>query len=142
MPFTRQIAFFLPIVCLTFDFAETLRTTTLERQLSPSTNTEQKELVLKMTGIVKDFSGTRALDHVDFDVRRGEVHALIGENGAGKSTLMNVLAGRFTDYRGSITFDGRTVRITSPRQACSMGVAVIYQSACRLNAWETARHPQ
>ena len=95
--------------------------------MSPSTNTEQKELVLKMTGIVKDFSGTRALDHVDFDVRRGEVHALIGENGAGKSTLMNVLAGRFTDYRGSITFDGRTVRITSPRQACSMGVAVIYQ---------------
>ncbi|UCG46906.1 MAG: sugar ABC transporter ATP-binding protein [Phycisphaerales bacterium] len=83
--------------------------------------------VLLMSGIVKDFSGTRALDEVDFDVRRGEVHALIGENGAGKSTLMNVLAGRFSDYRGQIIFDGRPVRITSPRQALKMGIAVIYQ---------------
>ncbi len=83
--------------------------------------------VLQMQGIVKEFAGTRALDEVDFDVRPGEVHALIGENGAGKSTLMNVLAGRFDDYDGLITFDGRQVRITSPRQARDMGIAVIYQ---------------
>ena len=80
-----------------------------------------------MKGIVKDFPGIRALDNVDFDVRVGEVHALIGENGAGKSTLMNVLAGRFNDYRGLISFDGRQVRITNPRQARRMGIAVIYQ---------------
>jgi ribose transport system ATP-binding protein len=84
-------------------------------------------VILQMQGIVKEFSGTRALNKVDFDVRRGEVHALIGENGAGKSTLMNVLAGRFNDYRGRITFDGQQVRITNPRQARDMGIAIIYQ---------------
>ena len=85
------------------------------------------DALLKMEGIVKAFSGVRALDGVDFEVRAGEVHALIGENGAGKSTLMNVLAGRFGDYQGRIVFDGRRVRITHPRQALDMGVAVIYQ---------------
>src|SRR5210317_226652 len=83
--------------------------------------------ILRMQNIVKEFSGTRVLDEVDFDVRGGEVHALIGENGAGKSTLMNVLAGRFDDYRGRITFDDRDVRIGNPRQARDMGIAVIYQ---------------
>jgi ABC-type sugar transport system ATPase subunit len=80
-----------------------------------------------MERIVKDFSGVKALDNVDFEVCRGEVHALIGENGAGKSTLMNVLAGRFGNYEGEIIFDGRQVRITNPRQARDMGIAVIYQ---------------
>jgi len=80
-----------------------------------------------MERIVKDFSGVKALDNVDFEVCRGEVHALIGENGAGKSTLMNMLAGRFGNYEGEIIFDGRQVRITNPRQARDMGIAVIYQ---------------
>jgi len=85
------------------------------------------KLILQMQGIVKEFSGTRALDCVDFDVRAGEVHALIGENGAGKTTLMNVLAGRFSDYQGRIIFDGREVRIKTPHQARDMGIAIIYQ---------------
>ena len=89
----------------------------------PSTAAE----VLRMTGITKEFPGIRALDRVDFDVRAGEVHALIGENGAGKSTLMNVLAGRFADYRGEIQFRGSAVRLANPRQALKMGIAVIYQ---------------
>jgi len=80
-----------------------------------------------MTGIVKDFGGVRALDHFDFEVRAGEVHALIGENGAGKSTLMNVLAGRFGDARGDVEFLGQPVRFTSPRQALALGIGVIYQ---------------
>ena len=84
-------------------------------------------VILQMRGIVKDFPGTRALDHVDFDVRAGEVHALIGENGAGKSTLMNVLAGRFADYQGRIIFQGREVRLVNPRQVLNLGVGVIYQ---------------
>src|SRR4030065_194692 len=84
-------------------------------------------LILQMRGIVKDFPGTRALDHVDFDVRAGEVHGLVGENGAGKSTLMNVLAGRHGDYKGEITFDGQPVLIKNPRQARDMGIAIIYQ---------------
>ena len=83
--------------------------------------------VLEMRGIVKDFAGIRALDCVDFDVQPGEVHALIGENGAGKSTLMNVLAGRFDDYGGRIVFGGSEVRITTPRLARDLGIAVIYQ---------------
>ena len=95
--------------------------------MSSPNKPQHKNLMLKMTGIVKDFSGTRALDHVDFDVRKGEVHALIGENGAGKSTLMNVLAGRFTDYHGAIIFDAKPLRITNPRHARNTGIAVIYQ---------------
>jgi len=83
--------------------------------------------ILRMIGIVKDFPGVRALDHVDFDLREGEVHALIGENGAGKSTLMNVLAGRFSDYQGRVIFAGRETRLASPRQVLDLGISVIYQ---------------
>jgi ribose transport system ATP-binding protein len=83
--------------------------------------------LLQMTGVSKVFGGVRALDAVDFHVRRGEVHALIGENGAGKSTLMNVLAGRFADYAGRVTFDGREVRVADPRQALRLGIHVVYQ---------------
>ncbi|HEX3359315.1 MAG TPA: sugar ABC transporter ATP-binding protein [Tepidisphaeraceae bacterium] len=80
-----------------------------------------------MTAITKMFSGVPALQDVDLEVRPGEVHALIGENGAGKSTLMGVLAGRFSDYRGEISFAGESVRIDHPRRALAMGIAVIYQ---------------
>ena len=76
--------------------------------------TSDQNLILQMRGIVKDFPGTRALDDVDFDVRVGEVHGLVGENGAGKSTLMNILAGREADYSGSIVFDGEPTLIKSP----------------------------
>ena len=76
---------------------------------------------------MKEFSGVRALDSVCFDVRAGEVHALIGENGAGKSTLMNVLAGRFTDYGGRLFIGSEEKRILDPRMARRMGIAVIYQ---------------
>ena len=85
------------------------------------------EPVLRMQGIVKDFSGVRALDHVDFEILGGEVHALIGENGAGKSTLMNVLAGRFGDYAGRIVAFGEEVRPKNPRQALALGIGVIFQ---------------
>lgn len=83
--------------------------------------------LLDMRGIVKEFPGTRALDGVDFQVRRGEIHALIGENGAGKSTLMNVLAGRFTDYRGQVHLAGQPVALRHPRTAHRLGIAVIHQ---------------
>ena len=66
--------------------------------------------LLAMTGLVKRFTGTLALDHVDFDVRRGEVHALLGQNGAGKSTLIKVLAGVYEADAGEILFDGKPAR--------------------------------
>ena len=78
-------------------------------------------IVLETKGIVKNFSGQRALDGVDFDVRAGEVHALIGENGAGKSTLIKIIAGVFRADDGEILLDGKRVNIASPRDEPGAG---------------------
>ena len=67
------------------------------------------EVLLTMKGIDKSFPGVHALDHVDFEVRRGEVHALMGENGAGKSTLMKILTGIYSKDSGSIIYEGKEV---------------------------------
>ena len=66
--------------------------------------------LLDVTGLTKRFTGTLALDHIDFDVRRGEVHALLGQNGAGKSTLIKILAGVYEPDTGTIRLDGHPVR--------------------------------
>lgn len=83
--------------------------------------------VLRLEGIVKTFPGVRALDGVDFDVRPGEVHALMGENGAGKSTLMKVLAGMYQPNGGRIVIDGEPVTMASPVEAKNHGVILIHQ---------------
>ena len=70
--------------------------------------------ILELQQVAKAYPGTLAVDHVDLAVRRGEVHAIMGENGAGKSTLMKILAGSFADYTGTIEVDGCAARITSP----------------------------
>jgi ribose transport system ATP-binding protein len=80
-----------------------------------------------MRGIGKVFPGVVALDQVDFDLRRGEVHVLAGENGAGKSTLMKILGGAFGRDGGQILIDNRPVEIGSPRDAKALGISVIYQ---------------
>jgi ribose transport system ATP-binding protein len=80
-----------------------------------------------MQGIGKVFPGVIALDEVDFDLRRGEVHVLAGENGAGKSTLMKILGGAFGRDGGQILIDGRPVEIGNPRDAKALGISVIYQ---------------
>ncbi|MGE0455243.1 MAG: sugar ABC transporter ATP-binding protein [Vicinamibacteria bacterium] len=83
--------------------------------------------VLRMTGIRKAYPGVAALAGVDFDLRRGEVHVLLGENGAGKSTLMKILSGATPRDSGGIRLDGVPVEIASPRQAQRLGVRTIYQ---------------
>ena len=84
-------------------------------------------MLLQMHGIRKHFGGVQALRGVDFDLRAGEVHALLGENGAGKSTLMGILSGAVTPDRGDITIHGAPVRFGSPREAQAAGIAMIPQ---------------
>src|ERR1700736_5082673 len=80
-----------------------------------------------MRGISKAYPGVQALDDVTFDVRAGEVHALVGENGAGKSTFVKILAGAVRADAGELRIQGKPVVIGSPRQAEMLGIAVIYQ---------------
>lgn len=84
-------------------------------------------LLLEMRGITKQFPGVVALQGVDFDLRRGEVHVLLGENGAGKSTLIKILSGAYQPDAGEILLDGRPVRIPSAVAAQRLGIATIYQ---------------
>ena len=82
---------------------------------------------LEMKGISIEFPGVKALDHVDFSVRSGEIHALVGANGAGKSTLMKILGGAYDHYEGEIYFDGEKVDIRTPHDAKALGIDVVYQ---------------
>ena len=90
-------------------------------------NGEQSQPFLQMRGIVKRFPGVLALSGVDFDIRLGEVHVLLGENGAGKSTLIKVLSGVYPPDAGEILFGGRPVTIRNPHDAQLLGVSTIYQ---------------
>ncbi len=88
---------------------------------------EQNNPSLMMNGIGKSFPGVRALNNVDFLLRRGEIHALMGENGAGKSTLIKVLTGVYLMDEGSISMDGNPVVIRSPQDAQKHGISTVYQ---------------
>ena len=84
-------------------------------------------VAVRMTGISKSFSGIRVLHGVDFDLRKGEVHALVGGNGAGKSTLMKILQGVYRPDEGQIAVDGNPVEIHSPHDARALGIGMIFQ---------------
>ena len=80
-----------------------------------------------MKNIHKSFPGVKALQGVDFTLRKGEIHALMGENGAGKSTLIKVLTGVYTKDEGQIILDGQEVTIRSPQEAQKLGISPVYQ---------------
>src|SRR5690349_11618204 len=85
--------------------------------------------ILRMRGITKTFPGVRALQDVELEVRRGEIHAICGENGAGKSTLMKVLSGVYPHggYSGEIEFDGEECRFSGIRDSEHKGIVIIHQ---------------
>ena len=87
------------------------------------------EYILEMRGITKEFPGVRALDNVNFKVKNGEIHCLVGENGAGKSTLMKVLSGvyKFGSYSGDIVYNGQVQQFQSTKDSENAGIAIISQ---------------
>ena len=85
------------------------------------------DYVIEMLHIVKDFPGIRANDDITLQLRRGEIHALLGENGAGKSTLMSILFGLYQPDGGSIRKDGKEVRINDPNDANALGIGMVHQ---------------
>lgn len=91
------------------------------------------DIIVSMHDICKSFPGVKALDHVDFELRSGEVMALLGENGAGKSTLMKVLSGVYTRDSGDMEIQGKAYGNLTPKQAQAAGVAIIHQelNMCR-----------
>lgn len=85
------------------------------------------EVIVSMRDICKSFSGVKALDKVKFELRSGEVMALIGENGAGKSTLMKILSGVYTKDSGTVMINGTEYEDLNPKKAQQLGVAIIHQ---------------
>jgi len=89
--------------------------------------TDSATNAVEMRQIVKQFPGVRANDQVDFSVRAGEIHALVGENGAGKSTLMNILYGLLRPDSGEILINGKAVHMAGPRDAIALGIGMVHQ---------------
>ena len=86
-----------------------------------------EKIICSISHVCKEFPGVKALDDVNFDVREGEIHAIVGENGAGKSTLMNILSGVYKPTSGKIIFDGKEVSPNAPIEASALGIAMIHQ---------------
>ena len=84
-------------------------------------------VMLEMTGIEKRFPGVHALKNCHFDLKKGEIHALIGENGAGKSTLMKILTGVYGKDGGTILYNGEEINVTTPKEARNLGISIIHQ---------------
>ena len=96
--------------------------------------------VLEMRGVGKHYRGVAALKDIDFDLRRGEVHAILGENGAGKSTLVKILAGAVTPTQGEIRIDGQRIQIASPSLARRYGIAMVYQETSLVPSMTVAQN--
>lgn len=100
----------------------------------------QSKVILKMGGIVKRFGHVVANDQVDFELRIGEIHALLGENGAGKTTLMNVLYGLYEPEEGEIILNGSQVEIPNPRAAIAHGIGMVHQHFMLVESFTAAEN--
>ncbi|MCB0133682.1 MAG: sugar ABC transporter ATP-binding protein, partial [Caldilineaceae bacterium] len=101
--------------------------TTAPTPLAGQSAAQDDAVALHADQVTKVFPGTVALDHVDFNVYRGKVNALIGENGAGKSTLMKIMAGVERPTGGELLLDGKPIQLRSPLHAEQLGIGIIYQ---------------
>lgn len=98
-----------------------------DQMMAQSSETQTVPIVVEMRNIIKRFPGVLANDRVNFELRKGEIHALLGENGAGKSTLMNVLAGLYRPESGSILVNGKHASFSSPKDAITAGIGMVHQ---------------
>jgi rhamnose transport system ATP-binding protein len=99
----------------------------MEERVPAAASAQPGAVVLALAGVTKSFPGVHALKGISFDVRAGELHALLGENGAGKSTLIKVISGVHRADSGTMTLDGKPVEFASPQEAQAAGIATIYQ---------------
>ena len=108
--------------------------------MTPATASDTAAAVLACHGINKQFPGVLALNDVDFEVRRGEIHALVGENGAGKSTLVKILTGVYQPDAGQIVLDGSEIEIPSPQAAAQHGIAIVHQDSALVPQFDATRN--
>src|SRR5262249_9119228 len=103
------------------------RMSTEVREGRPTAGAPESPYAVELRSIRKAWPGVVANDNVSLRVRRGEIHALVGENGAGKSTLMNILSGLLRPDAGEILIDGQPARLSGPRDAIARGIGMVYQ---------------
>ncbi|MCS5642338.1 MAG: ATP-binding cassette domain-containing protein, partial [Dehalococcoidia bacterium] len=111
--------------------------------LNQDADTRKGEILLEARGISKGFPGVwehLILDHIDFDVRAGEVHTLLGENGAGKTVIANILSGYYGKTAGEIRVKGRPVDLQSPRDGLRHGIAMVHQELMLVPAFTIAQN--
>jgi ribose transport system ATP-binding protein len=101
---------------------------------------DNQEYILELNEITKVFPGVKALDHVSFKVKKGEVHALVGENGAGKSTLINIISGVFGPTEGQVLVYGTAENINSPGKAFDLGIGVVHQERNLIDTFDIAEN--
>jgi len=106
----------------------------------PEASARLGEVLLEARGVSKFFPGVRALEGVDFTLRTGEVHALVGENGAGKSTLMKVLSGLYQPDEGEVLMRGEPITLPTPLAAQQAGISVIHQEFFLMNHLTAAQN--
>jgi len=98
------------------------------------------DIILKAEGITKRFAGTTALDHASLEVRKGEIHALVGANGAGKSTMIKIIAGAYSKDEGIVYLDGKEMVIKSTQEARKLGISAVYQEFSLINTLTVAEN--